>query len=633
MGAGRYPAAERAARGLLERHPGCGLIAKLHGIALLRQGKPSVPALQHAARLSPDDPEIRVQLGHAWQRSGELASAIASYRQALDARPDYSEALFNLGKTLQRAGRSDEAAASYRRLLELEPQLPEAHNNLGNALRDLGRTAEAVASFRQALALRPAFAVVYSNLGNALRDLGDLQGAGAAYRRALEINPDLAEPHNNLGNVLLEELRLDDAAACYRRALALRPDYAHALAGLGRVLRQQGRSAEAAASCRRALEIKPDSAETLAFLGEIQADEGRFAEAEGIFRRAIALQPDLPVALAGFSRCRRMGPDDAWWLEAALRAVAKGLPLRHEVNLQYAIGKHLDDLQDYERAFGHYRRANELTRRYGPAYDRRKLSHSIDRVIACCDERWLRRAGAGGIATERPVLIVGMPRSGTTLLEQILASHPAVHGGGELPFWNEVATAHESALLKCDPDPEIIAAAAAAYLRRLESLSAGALRVVDKTPTNYMNLGLVRAALPAARIIHLRRDPLDTCLSIYFQNFSLAHAYATDLEDLAHFYCEYLRIMRHWRSVLPAEAMLEVPYEPLIDELETWSRRILQFIGLPWDPRCLEFHETSRAVITPSRWQVRQKLSRSSVGRWRNYESFIGPLRGLLQLE
>ncbi|MHB8816012.1 MAG: tetratricopeptide repeat protein, partial [Steroidobacteraceae bacterium] len=644
-----------------------GFVVKLHGIALMMQGKDALPTLQKAAHLSPHDPEAHCHLGNALQRRGEAIHAAASYRRALEIRPDYAEARFNLGIALHNLRRTEEAVFAYRRVLKLEPQRAEAHNNLGNALRDLGRAPEAVASYRRALEIQPDFAAAHHNLGNALRELGTLGEAIASYRRALEIQPDFAaahdnlgsalrnvgalgeaivshrraleiepgstEAHNNLGNVLLDLLRLDDAAACYRRALAIKPDYAHALTALAMVLRQQGRPAEAEASCRRALEIDPDSATTLAFFAELQADQGRFTEAENLFRRAIAVDPDLPAAWAGLVRCRNMEGGDAAWLAASERLAARALPVRHEINLRYAIGKYYNDVKDYEQAFGHYKRANELTRRYGSRHDRQNLTRRIDRLLTIYGQAWLSRARAEGIPAERPVLIVGMPRSGTTLAEQILASHPGVFGAGELSFWTEAAATCDS----CAPEDEAgigdVAGLARVYLRQLSSLSIDALRVVDKMPTNYMNLGLIHAALPQARIIHMRRSPLDTCLSIYFHNFSIAHPYATDLEDLAHYYSEYVRLMRHWRASLPQEAMLEVPYEQLVEDPEAWSRRMLQFIGLPWDPRCLEFHETERPVITSSRWQVRQKVSRSSVGRWRNYERFIAPLRDLLQLE
>jgi hypothetical protein len=223
------------------------------------------------------------------------------------------------------------------------------------------------------------------------------------------------------------------------------------------------------------------------------------------------------------------------------------------------------------------------------------------------------------------VLIVGMPRSGTTLAEQILASHPQVQGAGELPFWNAAAgrwiapPSGESTLRQFAED----------YLAVLDEASPDAPRVVDKMPANFMFLGLIHAALPRARIIHLTRNPIDTCLSIYFQNFGTVHAYANDLDDLAHYYGQYLRVMDHWRRVLPTGVLLDVPYEALVENPEHWSRAMIEHIALPWHARCLEFHATARMVSTFSKWQVRQPIHRASVARWRHYEKFLGPLWSL----
>jgi hypothetical protein len=221
-----------------------------------------------------------------------------------------------------------------------------------------------------------------------------------------------------------------------------------------------------------------------------------------------------------------------------------------------------------------------------------------------------------------------MPRSGTSLTEQILASHPQVHGAGELLYWIFASDTERAA--SAERRAATIAELGRAYLQGLGAQAPEAARVVDKLPVNFRNLGLIHAALPGARFIHLERNSLDTCLSIYFQGFSAAHSYATDFGDLAHYYHEYRRLMAHWHAVLPPQTLLEVRYEDLVGDPEGWSRRMLTHIGLPWDPRCLEFHRTKRPVLTASNWQVRQPISRNSVDRWRRYERFIGPLRDAL---
>jgi tetratricopeptide (TPR) repeat protein len=325
---------------------------------------------------------------------------------------------------------------------------------------------------------------------------------------------------------------------------------------------------------------------------------------------------------------RKMTVGDAAWAAQAQRIAEQGLPPRDEVHLRFAIGKYLDDVREFDDAFANFRRAHELKKRYGERYDRQRMTRGVDRAIHSYDREWARRPRIDANPSARSVFVVGMPRSGTSLAEQILASHPAIFGAGELPFWNSAAS-NESHPRSGEPSGDIYPRLAADYLRLLEKLSSGAQRVVDKMPANFLSLGLIHEALPNARIIHMRRNPIDTCLSIYFQHFKSAHSYADDLDDLVHYYSEYSRLVKHWRDALPEDVILDVPYESLIDDQEGWSRKMLQFVGMPWEPCCLDFHRAERSVMTASNWQVRQKINRSSVERWRNYEKFIGPLLSL----
>lgn len=583
---------------------------------------------RRALNIEPEVAEIHNNLGNALKDLGQLDDALASYRRALAINPDFAEAHSNLGNALRGLGQFDQAAHSCRSAIAIKPNFAQAHNNLGNALKDLGQPDDALASYRRALELEPHFADAHSNLGNALRDLGRLQEALVSYLRALELKPALAEAHNNLGNVHLDLLQLSEAEQSYRRALALRPDYVHAHTSLARVLRQQGRAAAAEASCRAALRVAPGCADSIAFLAELHADRGEFAEAEALFKRALELDPDLPAACAGLARCRRMVSSDTTWLAAAQRLVARKLPIRQEIYMRFAIGKYFDDVRSYEKAFESYHLANELTKKFGATFNRSEFTRQVDRILHAHGRDWLSRVRYQGAPSERAVFIVGMPRSGTSLAEQILASHPAAFGAGELPFWHDAAKVFDSSA-GAGCEASMIGGFAQAYLRQLGEFSPDARRVVDKMPTNFRLLGLIHAALPNARIIHMERDPIDTCLSIYFQNFAIAHAYANDLEDLAHYYSEYLRLMAHWRATLPEGTLLDVSYEGLVCNPEASIRKVLEFVGLPWDERCLDFHATNRTVITPSKWQVRQKISSTSVGRWRNYEPFVGPLRRL----
>jgi Sulfotransferase family len=261
-------------------------------------------------------------------------------------------------------------------------------------------------------------------------------------------------------------------------------------------------------------------------------------------------------------------------------------------------------------------------------YDRAEMTQRVTRTLAAFDRNELAVPRSGGLGNDLPVFVVGMPRSGTSLTEQILASHPEVHGAGELLYWIFAADAERAAAPA--ERAAVIAELGRAYLEGLAAQAPGASRIIDKLPVNFRHIGLIHAALPGARFIHIERNPLDTCLSIYFQGFSAAHLYATDFGDLAHYYREYRRLMAHWRAVLPPQTLLDIRYEALVDDPEGSSRRMLEHIGLAWDPRCLEFYRTDRPVLTASNWQVRQPINKSSVERWRRYERFLAPLRAAL---
>ncbi len=365
------------------------------------------------------------------------------------------------------------------------------------------------------------------------------------------------------------------------------------------------------------------SADALNLLGELCADRGRFAEAQDLFLRAISVAPEFVPAYGSIAAHRRMTSADGAWLKGAESLLAKPLPLSEEIHLRYALGKYFDDVGEYDRAFESYRQANELSKRLGSGYDRGRLTELVERIMTRCDGAFVRAERPGACDSQRPVFIIGMPRSGTSLTEQILASHPAVYGAGEVRFWDRTFAQLGPA------DASALARLAGEYLAKLGAQAGESLRVTDKMPANFLYAGLIHAALPRARIIHMQRNPLDTCLSVYFQNFFNVSPYANDLDSLAHYYGEYLRIMAHWRGVLPAATLLEVPYEALVADTERWTRRMLEFIELPFDARCLEFHQTERVIITASKWQVRQKISTASAGRWRHYEKYLGPLAHL----
>jgi tetratricopeptide (TPR) repeat protein len=565
--------------------------------------------------------------GNALMALNRPAEAEQSFRNALNLAPDFAEAYGNLGNALAEQKQWEAALGPYRRMVDLMPGSAEAHNNLGNAFLALQRFKEASNSYRRATEIRPDAAGALLNLGSALRETGNAKEALAACRRALNLRPELSDAHLAAGNAEFDLGLLEEAQASYRRAIELQPSTLPAPLALAKVLRQTGQSDEALELVRHAIALFPKDPEGLTLFGELNVDFGRFAEAETLLRRALAIAPNRADGWAALARCRKMTRDDADWWNAVEQLLQSPMSLGQEINLRYAVGKYFDDIGEYERAFESYRHANELKKR-GLPYRPEALAERITDIAQLYGPSWFGRMRADSNPSALPVFVVGMPRSGTTLIEQILASHPQGHGAGELRFWHS-ATARYEALRREGKDANAPADLAHDYLAFLTLLAPNADRIVDKMPANYMNLGLIHAALPEARIIHMQRNPLDTALSIYFQVFSNTHAYANDLSDIAQHYREYLRLMRHWRTVLPEERFLEISYEALVQEPELWIRKLLDFVGLPFDARCLDFHRTERAIATASNWQVRQKISSSSAGRWRHYEQFLGPLRSL----
>lgn len=631
------------------------------GAVLLRLGRTdeAIASCRRALALRPRFAAALGNLANAERARGALAAAIAGYRRVIALEPGLAEAHRNLGSALLEAGDGEAAIVSLHRAIELRPEFADAVAQLAHALTAAGRGAEAVPHYERLLAIRraddtldeyaallaglgryqasascyrdlldraPDNARLHANLGHVLHCLGDFRAAIEHCRQAIELEPRLPEAHLHLGNSLLAQNALFEAEAAYVAGLKIAPDHAALHTAHAMAERAVGRLADAEASARRALALGPQAADTLALLGSLAVDHGRFDEAEDLLRKALAIDPNLPEALASLATLRKMSPADVPWRDAAERVLARGLPVAHAINLHHALGKYYDDINDHERAFQHHRSGNELARGSRSRYDRAEMTQRVTRTLAAFDRHALAALRRGGLGSERPVFVVGMPRSGTSLTEQILASHPQVHGAGELLYWIFAADAERAAT--AEQRAATIAELGRTYLEGLAAQApGGASRVVDKLPVNFRNIGLIHSALPGARFIHLERNPLDTCLSIYFQGFSAAHPYATDFGDLAHYYREYRRAMAHWRAVLPPQTLLDVRYEDLVDDPEGWSRRMLAHIGLPWDPRCLEFHRTDRPVLTASNWQVRQPIGKGSVDRWRRYERYIGPLR------
>lgn len=494
-----------------------------------------------------------------------------------------------------------EAIASYQAFIKLNPKHALALNNLGVALCQLGRFAEAEPHFREAAAVKPKFADAHANLGALLRQRGQLLAAENSLRRALKLSPSHVDAQVNLGLTILS----------------------------------QGRSADAKPHLERALKSAPRNVAALLGMSQIASIEGRFDHAEAQLNQVLEINPRDTAAWSGLASLRKMTKSDAAWLTRAEELIATKILPAEEANLRFAIGKYCDDVGDYTKAFENFRRGNEILKSTARIYNRDARRLFVDDLIKVYTPQsvaQLPSTPVGPSASTKPVLVVGMPRSGTSLVEQIIASHPKAAGAGELLFWAGAMHRHEETARQQVLDERTRKELAAGYLGVLATYSPDAARVVDKTPVNAEYLGIIHSVFPHARIIYTRRHPIDTCLSIYFQQFASTMEFTMDLGDLAHYYREHHRLMSHWTSVLPPGTILDVSYEDLVADQETWTRKILEFIGLEWDENCLNFQATKRQVATASAWQVRQKIYRHSVERWRNYEKYIAPLRGLQEL-
>jgi tetratricopeptide (TPR) repeat protein len=537
--------------------------------------------------------------------------------------------LLALAAQLLRTGRPIDAIAPLREAALLRPSNAIIQHDLGLACLEVGYVPDAIAAFQCAVAINPRYTDAYFRLGIALEKLGDLRGAILAYDRATELLPSLTEAWFRAGAIVYTMGHRDEAIGCFRRAAATGPKTTFGRLGAARALLTEDRDAEAEKVLRRTLALDPTNAMAHDLLGNLLTEHGRFDEAEDCFRRAVTIAPLLAGSYYDLVRCRPLTPADSDILMRMEGALATpGLEMAQRLRLHLALGKAADDLGDYALAMRHFDAADAVRRGSG-AFDSAAFDIEIDRLIARCTLALIGRAPELGCSDVTPVLIIGMPRSGTTLVEQIVSSHPEVGAGNELNFWNERgAVWHQAGL--AGTDTPFLAQAAADYLRLLREIAPNAARVTDKMPFNFLWAGLIHLAFPHATIIHCRRAAIDTALSIHQTHFHPGLAFPTGGAELVAYFRSYQRLTRHWRTVLPVNRFIEVDYEELTRTPEPVIRRIIDGCGLAWDDACLRPERNPRAVKTPSKWQTRQPIYRDSVERWRRYEPWLGPLGALI---
>lgn len=602
---------------------------------LAKRTDEAIAQAKRALALQPDYPDAQFNLGCAYYEKDDFTGALDHYDRAIVLRPDFVEAHGNRGNALRALQRLDEAVVAYRRALDLRPNFADAWSNLGTTLRNLKRFEEAEATYRRALALRPDDPEILDSLALALQDLRRDDDAEATLRRALAIDPlnDKAQVH--LAWVLLDAHKMDQADKVLADALARKPEDHDVLNLMGRAASERGKLDEALAHLRRALELKPDHADALSNMGNALKALGRLDEALEAYVRSQAIDPKCTDIYVNLADSKKFAAGDPHLVAMeALEQGGKPLSDTDRLELDFALGKAYADIKDYKRSFEHLLRAN-AAKREQVQYDELAMLDLCARIESVFTPEFIARKAGIGDPTRVPIFIIGMPRSGTTLIEQILASHPEVYGAGELETLNELVSDFGAIVGgTVVPHPEFVPMLdanalrqiAARYLDGLRKHAPAAKRITDKMPSNYYYAGLIHLAMPNAVIIHTIRDPIDTCISCFSKKFTVGHNYTYDLAELGRYHRRYRRLMAHWRRILPPHRILDVRYEDLVADLEGGARRILSHCGLPWNDACLSFHETERPVRTASASQVRQPIYQTAVGRWRVYEEFLAPL-------
>jgi Flp pilus assembly protein TadD len=549
------------------------------------------------------------------------------------AAPQQVAPLLALATKLLRAGRPADAIGPLRDAVLLQPSNAIIQHDLGLACLEVGLVPDAIAALQRAVASNPRYADAYFRLGIAFEKLGNFGGAIAAYDRATKLLPSLTEAWFRAGALAYTLGHREEAIGCFRRAAASGGRHSFGRLGKARALLIEDRNQEAEQVLRETLVADPRNAMAYDLLGNLLSEFGRFDEARACFERAIGLAPLLAGSYYELVRCRRVTSDDGLLQQMEAALVTPGLEAGQRLRLHLAIGKAAEDLGDYALAMQHFDAADVGRRGFG-SFDSAAFSIEIDRLIARCTPELITRATELGSCDATPVLIIGMPRSGTTLVEQIVSMHPEVRAGGELHFWNQRgATWHRSGAAGNEKPfvvSEFLAKAAADYLGVLRGIAPTAARVTDKMPFNFLWAGLIHVAFPRALIIHCRRSAIDTALSIHQTHFHPTLAFPTGGAELVAYFRSYQRLIDHWRSVLPADRFVEVDYEDLTGAPEPVIRGIIAACGLPWHDACLRPEFNPRAVKTPSKWQARQPIYRTSVARWRRCEPWLGPLRALV---
>jgi tetratricopeptide (TPR) repeat protein len=594
---------------------------------------------ESALAIDPDNADARQNLGLALQRLGQFDAALVHHQAALAISPKPAAIHVSLGDACRHLGRHDDAIAHYSQALALNPGLTDAHINLGGCLHLTGLREQAIRSYQRALTINPGLADAHYNLGNLYAELDNLDAAIVHYEQSIALAPISANAHNNLANVLRKRGRPEEAIEHYKGAIHLKPVYVSAQRSLGDTLQSENRIDEAILCYRAALAIEPKDATTLNRLASALLVAGRLDEASLAYEAAIGIAPDNIGIQHNFAAVKPLARGDRRLAKLEeLRTREEALSDDERIVLHFTLGKAYADLKEADLSFRHLDAGNRLKRRQ-LAYDERGTLTFMERIRDAFTKHLLNVKPDVGHDSDVPVFVVGMPRSGTSLVEQILASHPRVFGAGEVDHFATATS--DIAQRRAGAFPDVLAKMSEQdfrelgkiYVERLSKDGAAKDRIVDKLPPNFLFVGLIHLALPRAKIIHVKRNPVDTCVSCFSLLFAEDQPFAYDLEEVGRYYRAYEALMDHWRSVLPSGRMLEVEYEELVSDFEGQARRLVAHCGVDWDRRCLAFHETKRPVNTASLVQVRKSIYGGSVGRSRFYGARLRPLVDALGID
>jgi len=566
-------------------------------------------------------------LGIAYFDKGDDVRAESAQKAAINLDPNFAPALNNLGSIYRNRKDDDKALVFYHRALKANPEYLASYNNLGETLVRRDQPEQALDILNQALAKNQRYPEAQCNKGYALLGIGEEAQAMTCFNFALQLRPDYPEAFVGVGRVHNEMQNYKEAERAVKQAIALKPDMAEAHSVLGSVYLSEGQTEKAKETFRKALSFDPELNSAELGLGNILLEEGHLEESEKLFSRLLTSKSERISALFSLVQTRKMRADDeaiGMLEEEALRL--NELPDSKQTYIHYALGKVYDDLKMPDKSFPHFLEGARIKRKK-IHYDAKDKEKVFARIQSLFSPEFFDRVKGNGNSSDVPVFILGMPRSGTTLTEQIISSHPDVFGAGELFEMLNISKGNSSF-----PDyiervtSDIITKMGNEYVEKVMARAPGSKRITDKMPANFLNVGLIHAALPKAKIIHVMRNPLDTCISCFTRLFAHNQDYTYELNELGQFYKGYHDLMQHWERVLPKGSFMNIQYEDIVADTEGQARKLIEYCELPWNESCLDFHKNERNIRTASVAQVRQPIYKSSVARWKAYEQYLGPL-------